>query len=313
MKKDSLIYVAVHEGFIGSAIGGKLKEKGYGNIILRKKNELNLSDQKAVDSFFKKTRPEYVFFPPVRTGGILGNSKYPADFIYQNLISQVNVIYSSFKYGVKKLLFLASACCYPKICPQPIKENYLLTGLLESTSEPYAVAKIVGIKMCQAYNKQYKANFISVIPTNIYGPGDDFREEGHVMAGLIKKFYEAGKEGENSEVRIWGTGKPKREFIYVDDAAEACLFLMNNYNNSELINIAGGEEVSVKKLAGLLGKISGFKGKIIYETEKPDGMLHRKLNSKKIFSLGWRPKVKLKQGLESTCQFYKKVFKIENN
>jgi GDP-L-fucose synthase len=306
MKKDSLIYVAAHEELLGFAIAKKLKEKGYKNIILKTAKELDLSDQRGVEAFFKKCKPDYVFLPSVKSGGISANSAYPADFIYQNIICQTNVINSSYRYGVKKLLFLGSACSYPKICPQPIKEEYLLTGSIEPTNEPYAVAKIAGIKMCQAYNKQYKTNFIAAVPTNIYGPGDDFGPGGHVVASLIKRFNETLKDNtKDSEIKIWGTGKPKREFIYSDDFAEACLFLMDKYNASELINIAGGEEISIKNLAELLKKITGFRGKIIYEKEKPDGIPRRLLDSGKIFSLGWKPKIKLEKGLKLTCEWYK--------
>lgn len=306
MKKKSLIYVAANQEFIGLAIVRKLKEKGYKKLLL--KTDLDLTDQRVVERFFKKSKPEYVFLPSFKTGGIFANSTFPADFIYQNIVSQTNIIHSAFKYGVKKLLFFGSACSYPKMCPQPIKENYLLTGLIEPTNEPYAIAKISGIKMCQAYNQQHKTNFISAIPTNTYGLNDNFSEQGHVIAGLIKKFHQAKKKNpKNGIVKIWGTGKPKREFLYIDDVAEACIFLMENYDGKDLINIGGGEEVSIKKLARLLKKIVGFKGEIIYETQKPDGMPRRILDSSKIFALGWRPKVPLEQGLELTYQWYKRI------
>ncbi len=303
MKKDSLIYVASQEGFMGSALVRKLKEQGYKNLLPK---PLDLFCQEEVEKLFKNKKPEYVFFPSVKTGGILANITHPADFIYQNIASQTNIIQSAFKYGVKKLLFLGSACSYPKVCPQPIKEEYLLTGSLEPTNEPYAISKISGIKMCQAYNKQHETNFISAIPTNTFGPEDDFSKDSHVVAGLIKKFYEA-KLFKSKEVKIWGTGKPKREFVYIDDIADACLFLMQNQNNdkAELINIAGGREFSIKELAELIKKISGFEGKIIYETQKPDGMLRRILDPTKISALGWRPKIELEQGLKLTYQWYK--------
>lgn len=300
LNKKSKIYVAGYDGFMGGAIVRKLDRKGYKNILFKKVDLLN---QKAVENFFKKEKPKYVFLPQIKSGGILANTKYPADFIYQNLVAQTNIINAAFKNGTKKLLFLASSCSYPKICRQPIKEEYLLTGAPESTNEPYAVAKISGIKMCQAYNNQYKTNFISAIPTNAYGPFDDFSDQGHVIAGLIKKFHKAKKE--TGAVKIWGTGKPKREFLYIDDVAEACIFLMKNYNNSELINIAGGKEVSIKELAELLKKITDFKGKIVYEKNKPDGMPRRALDSSKIFKLGWHPKIKPEEGLKLTYQWYK--------
>ena len=304
MEKNSLIYVACHRGFIGSAIVRKLKEKGYKKFLL--KTDLDLTNQTAVEKFFKNSKPEYVFLPSVKEGGILANTVYPADFIYQNIMAQSNVINSAYKYGIKKLLFLGSACSYPKFCPQPIKEKYLLTGSIESTNEPYAIAKISGIKMCQSYNEQYKTNFISAIPTNTYGPYDNFGKEGHVIAGLIKKFYQA--KIENGTVKIWGTGKPKREFFYVDNVADACIFLMNKYNKNEIINIAGGKEVSIRQLVNLLKNITGFKGKIIYDAKKPDGISRRVLNSVKISKLGWRSKIKLEKGLELTYKWYQKNY-----
>jgi len=309
MKKNSLIYVACHRGFIGSAIVRKLKEKGYKKFLL--KTDLDLTNQAAVEKFFKNSKPEYVFLPSIKEGGILANTVYPADFIYQNIMAQSNVINSAYKYGIKKLLFLGSACSYPKFCPQPIKEKYLLTGSIESTNEPYAIAKISGIKMCQSYNKQYKTNFISAIPTNTYGPYDNFRKEGHVIAGLIKKFYQA--KIENGTVKIWGTGKPKREFFYIDDVADACIFLMNKYNKNEIINIAGGKEVSIMQLVNLLKNITGFKGKIIYDTKKPDGIPRRVLNSVKISKLGWQSKIDLKSGLELTYKWYQRNIFIKPN
>ena len=304
MEKNSLIYVVDNGRFISSAIVRKLKEKGYRNLLLKK---LDLLNQRGVETFFKKWRPEYLFFLPIKSGGILANRTWPADFIYWNLTSQVNLIHSAFKYGVKKLLFLGSACSYPKFCPQPIKEDSLLSGPVENTNEPFAIAMISGIKMCQAYKKQYKANFICAIPTNVYGPGDRFDEEGHVVAGLIKKFHQA-KMKKNEMVKIWGTGKPKREFLYVDDIAEACIFLMQNYNSSELINIGGGKEVSIRELANILKKITDFKGKVIYQIGKPDGIPRRLLDSTKIFGLGWRPKVELGQGLKLTHQWFQKYY-----
>ena len=304
MKKNSLIYVACHRGFIGSAIVRKLKEKGYKKFLL--KADLGLTNQTAVEKFFKNSKPEYVFLPSIKEGGILANTVYPADFIYQNIMAQSNVINSAYKYGIKKLLFLGSACSYPKFCPQPIEERYLLTGSIELTNEPYAIAKISGIKMCQSYNKQYKTNFISAIPTNTYGPYDNFGKGGHVIAGLIKKFYQA--KTKNGVVKVWGTGKPKREFFYIDDIADACIFLMNKYNKNEIINIAGGKEVSIKQLVNFLKNITGFKGKIIYDAKKPDGIPRRALNSVKISKLGWKPKINLKKGLELTYKWYQKKY-----
>ena len=312
MEKNSLIYIANSNGFIGSAIARKLKEQGYENLLLKSNSELDLLDQKAVETFFENSKPEYVFLPSFKTGGIKANSAYPADFIYQNIVTQTNVMHAAFKNSVKKLLFLGSACSYPKMCPQPIKEEYLLTGSIEPTNEPYALAKISGLKMCQAYNRQYKVNFISAIPTNTYGPEDNFDEGGHVVAGLIRKFHQA-KMNSQETVKIWGTGKPKREFIYIDDIAEACIFLMNNYDKEDYLNISGGQEISIKELAELLKKIAGFKGEIVYETDKPDGMPRRILDLSKISALGWYPKIKLEEGLKLTCQWYKGRFPKNNN
>jgi GDP-L-fucose synthase len=304
MEKNSLIFIANHEGFIGSAICRKLIEKGHRNLLLKTKKELNLADQKSVEIFFAESKPEYVFLPSAKEGGISANVKYPADFIYQNIICQANIIDAAFKYSAKKLLFLGSACSYPKKCRQPIREDSLLLAPVEKTSEPYAIAKISGIKMCESYNQQHKTNFISAVPTNSYGPNDNFSEDGHVVAGLIKKFHQAQME-KNGIVKVWGTGKPKREFIFIDDLAEACIFLMENYHGKEMINIAGGKEFSIKKIASLIKKTAGFKGKIIFETEKPDGMPRRILDSCKISKLGWQPKTEFKKGLEITYQWYK--------
>ncbi|MDO8743407.1 MAG: GDP-L-fucose synthase [Candidatus Azambacteria bacterium] len=302
MKKNSKIYIAVHEGCLGRAIVKKLQEKGFSNLLLKK---LDLTSQRKVESFFQKEKPEYVFLPAAKTGGIFANSSYPADFIYQNLASEINIIHSAFKYGTKKMLYLGSACSYPKICKQPIKEEYLLQTPLEPTNEPYAIAKIAGIKMCQSYNRQYKINFICAIPTNFYGSEDDFTKGGHVISCLIRKFHEE-KAKKSGTVKIWGTGKPKREFLFVDDVAEACIFLMENYDSPELINIAGGYELSIKKLAETLKKISGFQGKIVYETDKPDGMPRRLLDSTNISNLGWRPKTSFLEGLKLTYEWYEK-------
>lgn len=314
MRKDSLIYIACHEEIICSAIVRKLKEKGYKNLLCKSQKELDLINQRSTETFFKKFKPEYVFLPSIKEGGILANATYSADFIYQNIMVQSNIINSAYKYGTKKLLFLGSACSYPRICPQPIKEKYLLTGTLESTNEPYAIAKISGIKMCQAYNRQYGTNFICTIPTNTYGPNDNFEDGGHVIAGLIKKFHQAKMK--NGVVKIWGTGRPRREFLYVNDVADACIFLMNKYNKNEVINIAGGKEVSIRQLADLLKKITSFKGEIIYDTKKPDGISRRLLSSAKIFKLGWRPKIDFKKGLELTYQWYQRnmfIKPIEDN
>ncbi|NCQ16442.1 GDP-L-fucose synthase, partial [Candidatus Falkowbacteria bacterium] len=255
MEKNSKIYLAGHRGLVGSAISRKLRAEGYNNLVLKTKDELDLMDQSAVALFFKKTKPEYVFLAAAKVGGILANNTYPAQFIYENLQIQNNIIHQSYLNGVKKLLFLGSSCIYPRECPQPIKEEYLLTGPLEPTNEPYALAKIAGLKMCQSYNRQYGTNFISVMPTNLYGPNDNFDlDDSHVLPALIRKFHE-GKINSSPTVVVWGTGSPKREFLHIDDLADACVFLMNNYNDSEIINIGTGVDITIKELAELIKNI----------------------------------------------------------
>lgn len=305
MKKDARIFVAGHRGMIGTALVRCLQEDGCTNLLLRTSSELNLTDQKSVSSFFSVQKPEYVFLAAGKVGGILANSAYPAEFIYNNLQIQNNVIHYAFESRVKKLLFLGSSCMYPRLCPQPIKEEYLLSGHIEPTNEPYAVAKITGVKMCQSYNKQYRTNFISAIPADAYGINDDFSEGGHVVAALIRKFHDAKTNGCGS-VTIWGTGKPKREFIYVDDLAKALIFLMNIYNDSEIINVGIGYDTSVVELARLIKEMVGFEGKIIYDKTKPDGMPRRLLDVSRITSLGWKPKTGLVEGLKLTYESYKK-------
>ena len=304
MKKNSHIYVAGHTGLVGSAIVRRLLKLGYKNLLLKSHKELDLTNKEKVKIFFEKELPEYVFLAAAKVGGILANSKYPADFIYQNVMIQTNVIHLSHKYKVKKLLFFGSSCIYPKICSQPIKEEYLLSGHIEPTNEPYAVAKISGIKLCQSYNKQYGTDFISVIPANIYGPGDHFNDEGHVIPNLIRRFYEAKKKG-RKKVTVWGTGKPRRDFLYVDDLADACIFLMNRYRRSEIINIGSGCDISIAELATLIKKIVGFKGKIIYDETKADGMPRRVLDVSKITALGWYPKMELERGLNLTYEWWR--------
>lgn len=308
MKKNSSIYVAGHKGLIGSAIMRKLKLQGCKNIITRTHKELDLADKRKVESFFAKEKPEYVFLAAAKVGGIYANNAYPAEFIYQNLMIQINVIDLSYKYDVKKLLFLASSCIYPKTCKQPMKEEHLLTGPIELTNEAFAVAKLAGIKMCQAYNRQYRTNFISVIPANVYGINDRFDENAHVVSSLIKNFHEAKIKAQEG-VTIWGSGKSKRDFLYVDDLADACLFLMKNYNSSEIINAGTGVETSIKELAELVRQITGFKGKIIYDTTKPDGNPRRFLDSSKIKALGWEPNIVLNKGLRLTYNWYKELEK----
>lgn len=310
MDKNSLIYVAGNTGLIGSAIVGMLKRIGYHNIIVKSHKELDLTNQKKVTGFFKKYSPSYVFLTAGKTGGILANSNYPADFIHQNIMIQTNIIHSSFIYKVKKLLFLGCACMYPKECLQPIKEEYLLTGKIEPTNEPYAIAKISGLKMCDAYNKQYKTNFITAIPSNVYGKNDNFNENGHVVANLIKRFHEA-KANRKKNVTIWGTGNPTRDFIYADDVAEACIFLMEKWDCPSFskkkgtvpffhINIGSGYEVSIKELAGLVKEVTGFKGEILFDKTKPDGMMRKILDTTKMKELCWKPAITLKEGIKLT-------------
>lgn len=304
MDKQAKIYVAGHRGLVGSAIVRKLVSEGYQNIILRTHGELDLTSQQAVRDFFIAEVPEYVFLAAAKVGGILANRDFPADFIYANLQIQNNVIKASHETGVKKLLFLGSSCIYPKNCPQPIKEEYLLSDYLEPTNEAYAIAKIAGIKMCQAFNKQFGTNYISVMPTNLYGPNDNFDlASSHVLPALIRKFHEAKMNNESS-VAVWGTGKPKREFLHADDLAEACLFLMENYNESEIVNIGTGEDLTIKELAEMISEAVGFRGEIIFDDSKPDGTMRKVLDVSKINRLGWSAKVNLKNGLADTYDYF---------
>ena len=301
---DSKIYVAGHTGLVGSALMRKLKSEGYTNIVTRSYEELDLTDQRATRQFFKKERPEYVFLAAAKVGGIQANSTYPADFIYVNLMIECNVIKASHEFGVKKLLFLGSSCIYPKMAPQPIKEEYLLSGYLEETNEPYALAKISGLKMCQYFNKQYGTNFISVMPTNLYGPNDNFDlNTSHVLPALIRKFHEA-KINNAPYVEIWGTGTPRREFLYVDDLADACLFLMKNYSGNDFFNIGTGEDVTISELAELIGEVVGYNGELRFDTSKPDGTPRKLLNVTRIHEAGWRHKTSLKAGLKTTHEWF---------
>ncbi|MDD2614843.1 MAG: GDP-L-fucose synthase [Methanosarcina sp.] len=312
MDKDSKIYVAGHRGLVGSALKRKLESKGYTNLIFRTHKELDLTNQQAVNEFFKQEKPEYVFLAAAKVGGILANSTYPADFIYENLMIESNIIHAAYKYGVKKLLFLGSSCIYPKLAPQPLKEEYLLTGPLEETNEAYAVAKIAGIRLCKHYNQQYGTNFISVMPTNLYGPNDNFDlETSHVMPALIRKFHEA-KVKNAPEVVIWGTGKPFREFLHVDDMANACVYLMENFNADEIgefINIGVGKDITIGELAELIKEIVGFKGEIRRDLSKPDGTPQKLLDITKLSSLGWKAKISLKDGIEQTYEWYQSQIK----
>lgn len=302
MELNSRIYVAGHNGMVGSAIVRKLKNDGYNNIITKSHKDLDLINQNEVKSFFDEYKPEYVFLAAAKVGGIIANDSYSADFIYNNLSIQTNVIHNSYLNNVKKLLFLASSCIYPRECPQPIKEEYFMTGQLEKTNDAYAIAKIAGIKMCQSYNKQYSTNYISLMPTNLYGKNDSYHpENSHVFPALIRKFHEAKTKNEK-EVVIWGTGSPYREFLNVDDCADACVFLMNNYNSNEIVNVGSGKDLSIKELAELMKKIIGFRGEVVFDTTKPDGTPKKLLDVSKIQSLGWKYSTELEDGIKMTYQ-----------
>lgn len=304
MERDSRIYVAGHLGLVGSAIHRRLRELGYENLILRSEKELDLMRQDKVERFFDKERPEYVFLAAAKVGGVLANSTFPAEFIYNNLAIQTNIIHSSYLCKVKKLLFLGSSCIYPRECPQPMREEYLLSGYLEQTNEPYAIAKIAGIKICQSYNRQYGTCFISVMPTNLYGPNDNFNlETSHVLPALIRKFHEAKIENRN-EVEVWGTGTPKREFLYVDDLADACVYLMNNYNDSEIVNIGVGKDLTILDLAKLIARVVGFEGAIKLDPSKPDGTLVKRLDVSKLTELGWQAGTPIEEGISQTYKWY---------
>lgn len=308
MDKNSKIYVAGHRGLVGSAIVRNLESKGYKNIIYRTSKELDLTNQQDVNKFFDYEKPEYVFLAAAKVGGIHANNTYPADFIYENLMIQSNVIKASHDSKVKKLLFLGSTCIYPKMANQPIKEEYLLTGSLEKTNEAYAIAKIAGLEMCKFFKKQYGDNFISCMPTNLYGPNDNFDlKNSHVLPALIRKMHEA-KLNKNDTVEIWGTGKPLREFLYVDDMADACVFLMENYDGEEHINIGTGEEISIKDLAQFVKKIVDFDGELVFDNSMPDGTPKKLTDVSKLHNLGWKHKVKLNKGIELSYEWYKKNF-----
>jgi len=307
MNYDSKIYIAGHRGMAGSAIKRNLEAKGYTNIITRTRSELDITNQEAVNHFFETQRPEYIFLAAAKVGGILANSTYPAEFIYENLMIEANVIHAAYTTGVEKLLFLGSSCIYPALAPQPLKEEYLLTGELEVTNEAYAIAKIAGIRMCKHYNQQYGTNFISVMPTNLYGPNDNYDPEtSHVMAALIRKFLEA-KVNNAPEVVVWGTGAPRREFLYVDDMADACVYLMENYDASdigEFVNIGVGEDLTIRELAELIGEIVGYKGNIVYDTTKPDGTPQKLLDVSRLRELGWNARISLRDGIRQAYEWY---------
>jgi GDP-L-fucose synthase len=302
--KNAKIYIAGHRGMVGSAIARALQARGYGNLVLRTSKELDLRDQAAVRKLLEEERPDYVFLAAAKVGGVLANDTYPADFIYDNLAIETNVIHAAYTTGVKKLLFLGSTCIYPKIAPQPLKEEYLLTGPLEPTNEWYAVAKIAGIKLCQAYRRQQGCDFISAMPTNLYGPGDNFDlETSHVVPALIRKFHEAKEVGAPT-VSVWGSGKPRREFLHVDDLADALLFLMTKYSAEEHVNVGTGQDLSIRELAEMVADIVGYHGNLVFDPSKPDGTPRKLVDTTKINELGWFPSVTLHRGLISTLDWY---------
>jgi len=304
MEPTSKIYIAGHRGLVGSAIFGRLQKEGFTNLVTRTSSELDLRDQQQVAQFFEREKPDYVFFAAAKVGGILANRDYPAVFIYDNLAMQTNVIHQAYRHKTRKLLFLGSSCIYPREAPQPMREDHLLTGPLESTNAPYAVAKIAGIKMCQSYNHQYGTCFIAPMPTNLYGPGDNFDlETSHVLPALIRKFYEA-KAGGHPRVTLWGSGKPRREFLHVDDLAGACLFLMKLYHDTEIINVGTGKEISIWELACLIKEITGYSGEINLDRSKPDGTPRKLLDVTRIKALGWQPAYDLKAGIEDTYRWF---------
>lgn len=304
MNKTDKIYIAGHRGMVGSAILRKLQKEGYNNFILQTSKDLDLRNQVAVNAFFEKEKPDYVFLAAAKVGGILANNVYRAEFLYDNLMIQSNVIHAAYQNRVKKLMFLGSSCIYPKMAPQPLKEEYLLTGLLETTNEPYAIAKIAGIKMCDAYRSQYGCNFISVMPTNLYGPNDNYDlKTSHVLPALIRKVHEAEKNKVDS-VTIWGTGNPKREFLHVDDLADACFYLMQNYHEAGLVNVGTGIDLSIEDLARLIKEIIGFKGKIEHDLSKPDGTPRKLMDVSKLKKAGWQARIPLEEGI---CSVYENL------
>jgi GDP-L-fucose synthase len=304
MEKNAKIYVAGHRGLVGSAIVRRLRAAGYENLVFRTSKDLNLERQERVEAFFDEQRPDYVFLAAAKVGGIWANATYPAEFIYNNLAIETNIVHASYLFHVKKLLFLGSSCIYPKQCPQPMREEYLLSGDLEPTNEPYAVAKIAGIKMCQAYNRQYGTRFISAMPTNLYGPGDNFDlETSHVLPALIRKFHEAKERGD-AFVEIWGTGSPRREFLYVEDLADACLFLMNHYDQDEIINVGVGRDQTIRELACLVGEMVGFEGDLGFDASKPDGTPLKLLDVSRLTALGWGARTPLREGIRQTYEWY---------
>lgn len=304
MLQDELIYVAGHRGMVGSAIVRRLRKDGFDNILLKSHTELDLTNQAAVDNFFEQYRPQYVFLAAAKVGGILANDNYPAAFLRDNIAIQTNVIDAAYRYGTHKLLFLGSSCIYPKYAPQPMSEDCLLTGSLEPTNQWYAIAKIAGLKMCQAYRAQYGFNAISAMPTNLYGPGDNFDlQRSHVLPALIRKFHEAMEQGLR-EVELWGTGTPRREFLHVDDLADACVFLMEQYEEAQWINVGCGQDVTILDLAKMISKAVGFEGTLRFDRSKPDGTLRKLLDTSRLSNLGWKPNIALQSGIEQTYQWF---------
>lgn len=308
MDTSEKIYVAGHRGMVGSAIVRKLQSNNYEQLVLRTSSELDLRNQQAVEVFFAEEKPDYVFLAAAKVGGIYSNNKYRAEFIYDNLMIQANIIESAYRHHVKKLMFLGSSCIYPKMAPQPLKEEYLLTGPLENTNEPYAIAKIAGLKMCEAYRDQYGCDFISVMPTNLYGPNDNYHpQNSHVLPALLRKFHEA-KINNEPFVSVWGTGNVRREFLHADDMADACLYLMNNYSGKEFVNIGWGTDITIKELAQLIAKITGFDGEIRFDSEKPDGTPRKLMDTSKLKALGWEPSITLEDGIRSVYDLYQMAY-----
>ena len=306
MDKTDRIFVAGHRGLVGSAIHRNLTRNGFKKLIMRSRAELDLCDGPAVDAFFARERPEYVFLAAAKVGGVLANSAFPAEFLYENLVVQTNVIHSAYRHGVRKLQFLGSSCIYPRMAPQPIKEEYLLTGELEPTNEWYAIAKIAGLKMAQAYRRQYGFNAISLMPTNLYGPGDNFDlDSSHVLPALLRKVHEA-KMGGVPEVVVWGTGTPRREFLHVDDFAAAAVYLMSVYEDARIINVGAGVDLSIRELAEMIGEVTGYSGRLVFDAAKPDGMPRKLLDVSRVNALGWQARISLREGIEQTYAWYLK-------
>ena len=306
MEKNARIYIAGHRGMVGSALLRKLTSEGYQNFIVKTSAELDLRNQAAVNAFFDKEKPDYVFLAAAKVGGIMANNVYRGEFIYDNMMIEYNIIHAAYVNSVKKLMFLGSSCIYPKLAEQPLKEDYLLTGLLEPTNEPYAIAKIAGIKLCDAYRSQYGCNFISVMPTNLYGPNDNYDlNSSHVLPALVRKIHEA-KANNEPAVTIWGTGKPRREFLHADDLAEACFYLMQNYNEPGLVNIGTGEDIEIGQLALMIKDVVGYVGEVKHDLDKPDGTPRKLMDVSKLHSFGWKHKINLREGLEMVCDEFRK-------